>query len=37
MLRRMLLCARTQPPSQTPLGLLAAHMQACGSTDGASA
>ncbi len=36
-LRRMLLCARTQPPSQTPLGLLAAHMQACGSTDGASA
>ncbi len=36
-LRRMLLGARTQPPSQTPLGLLAAHMQACGSTDGASA
>ena len=28
-LRRMLLCARSQPPSQTPLGLLAAHLQAC--------
>lgn len=26
--RRMLLCARSQPPAQTPLGLLASHLEA---------
>ncbi len=32
-LRRMLLCARNQPPSQTPLGLLAKHLEACAESD----
>lgn len=27
--RRMLLCTRSQPPSQTPLGLLALHLEDC--------
>lgn len=27
--RRMQLCTRTQPPSQTPLGVLIAHLEAC--------
>ena len=28
-LRRMQLCVRGHPPQQTPLGILAAHLQAC--------
>ncbi len=31
--RRMLLCARSKPPAQTALGLLAAHLEACAAAD----
>jgi DNA-binding transcriptional LysR family regulator len=31
--RQMLLCCRSHPASQTPLGLLAAHLQQCASHD----
>lgn len=33
--RRMQLVARTQPPSQTPLGVLVAHLEGCGQAAGA--
>ncbi|MFN9774022.1 MAG: LysR substrate-binding domain-containing protein, partial [Burkholderiales bacterium] len=36
-LRRMQLVARAQPPSQTPLGTLLAHLEACASGDDAQA
>lgn len=31
--RRMQLCTRSQPPSQTPLGVLMAHLEACAVAD----
>lgn len=31
--RRMLLCVRSQPARQTPLGALVAHLEACGAAD----
>lgn len=34
--RRMLLCVRSQPARQTPLGALVAHLEACGAGDGDS-
>lgn len=35
-LRRMLVCARSQPGSQTPLALLARHLRACAADDAKS-
>ena len=35
--RRMQLCTRSQPPSQTPVGVLIAHLEACAATDNAAA
>ncbi len=35
-LRRMMVCARSQPARQTPLGVLAAHLEACSEAAGAS-
>ena len=35
--RRMLLCTRSQPPTQTPVGTLMAHLEACAQVDDASA
>jgi DNA-binding transcriptional LysR family regulator len=32
--RRMQLCTRSQPPRQTPLGILAAHLEDCAAQDG---
>jgi DNA-binding transcriptional LysR family regulator len=32
--RRMLLCARAQPPSQTALGLLVKHLETCATQEG---
>ena len=31
--RRMQLCTRSQPPGQTPLGVLIAHLEACSAAD----
>ena len=36
-LRRMQLCTRGQPPGQTPLGALVAHLEACAAADAAAA
>ena len=36
-LRRMQLCTRSQPPRHTPLGILAAHLEACAGGDAAAA
>ncbi len=36
-LRRMQLCTRSQPPRQTPLGILCAHLEACAGEDAAHA